>query len=1141
MPTCPACGQENPEGFRLCGMCGAALAEAPPPTGEERKRVSVLFVDLVGFTSRFDRGDPEDVRAVLYPYHAAARREIERFDGRVEKFVGDAVMAVFGAPVAHEDDAERAVRAALRVLDAVEDLELRAAVATGEAVVTIRARPEAGEAIAAGDVVNTASRLQQVAPSGSLVVDEPTYRVTRKAIDYEQLSPVTVKGKAGPIPLWRALGARERAAVDAERALPTPFVGRQRELSLLQDVFRRTLEEPSVQLATVVGEPGVGKTRLVAEFHAFVEERPELVFWRQGRCLSYGEGVTFWALGEVVKAHAGILESDTPEAAWTKLSSSLRTLAEDASEREWLQGRLAPLVGLAGPEAAGSAEREELFAAWRRYIEAIASAQPLVLVFDDLHWADEAMLAFVEALVDWATDVPLLCLCTARPELFERSPGWGGGKRNSTTVSLVPLTSDETARLVAALLSQAVLPVETQAALLERSGGNPLYAEEFVRMLTDREILTRRGRAAELAVGAEIPVPETVQALIAARIDTLPQQRKALLHDAAVIGKVFWSGAVAAIGGVEQRLVEEELHELARKELIRPSRTSSVKEEREYSFWHVLIRDVAYGQIPRGARAQKHRAAAEWIEHLAGERLADHAELLAHHYEQALGFAAAAGSVGEAAELEPLARRFIVMAGDRARQFDAARAESYYRRALELMRPADPERADVLWKLGDILMVTGLHTEAERVIREAIADFEARGDGVGAGKALVRLCFALVFQGRTAEARSALAEGVELLERQEPGAELADAYSHMTRNVMMSGRSKECLEWSEKTLALAERLGRDDVAVLAHQFHGIARCELGDTDGIRELEEAARISLELGLAHETVRAHINLANWKWFAEGPAAGLDVECRGIDFAERRGRAGQARWARGESLWMLFDLGDWDELLRIADALIEWDREHGRSYIGTIALSYKAHVLVHRGEVTTAATLVDEFLPGARDIEDPQVLSPALVIAALVERAKGHLPKAVGLIDELEAITRGRAGSSRYWQLPEALRIALAAGARELAGRLLEGPDPYSARERHVVLTGQAIFAEANDRHDEAAALYEDAARSWAEYGFLLEEGQALFGLGRCLHRLGRSSEVRAAVADARVLFERLASRPLADETGHWLDQAVAQAAR
>jgi class 3 adenylate cyclase/tetratricopeptide (TPR) repeat protein len=1122
-------------------MCGAALAEAPTPTGEERKIVSVLFVDLVGFTSRFDRGDPEDVRALLRPYHAAARRQIERFGGTVEKFVGDAIMAVFGAPVAHEEDAERAVRAALRVLDAVEELEARAAVATGEAVVTIGAHPEAGEGIAAGDVVNTASRLQQVAPHGSLVVDEPTYRVTRHAIDYERLAPVTVKGKSEPIPLWRALAPTDRYGIDAERSLRTPLVGRQRELSLLEDVYRRALEEPSVQLATLVGEPGVGKTRLVAEFHAFIDGQPQRVFWRRGRCLSYGEGVTFWAFGEIVKAHAGILESDPPGHASTKLSTSLQTLGEDASEREWLHGRLAPLVGLAGPAAAGSVEREELFAAWRRYVEGIASEQPLVLVFEDLHWADEAMLAFVEELVEWATDVPLFCLCTARPELFERSPGWGGGKRNSTTISLAPLTGEETARLVAALLSQAVLPAETQATLLERSGGNPLYAEEFVRMLTDREILTRRGRAAELAAGAEIAVPETVQALIAARLDTLPPQRKSLLHNAAVIGKVFWSGAVATIGGVERRVVEDELHELARKELVRPSRTSSVKDEREYSFWHVLVRDVAYGQIPRGARSRKHRAAAEWIENLAGERIADHAELLAYHSEQALAFATAAGLVDETDELESRACRYLVMAGDRAVQLDVTRAASYYRRALELMPPSDPGRAEVLWKLGDVFQMSGRHTESGRVLREAIADFQARGDGVGAGKALVRLSFALVFEGRTAEARSALAEGVELLEREEPGPELADAYSHTTRDLMMSGRSKECLAWSEKTLSLAERLGRDDVAVLAHQFHGIARCELGDLDGLRELEEAVHTGLELGLAQETVRAHINLANMQWIAKGAAAGLAVERAGIEFAERRGRTGQARWAQGESLWMLFDLGEWDELLRVADCLIEWDRDHGRSYMGTVALSHKAHVFVQRGEVMSAAALVEDFLPGARDIEDAQTLAPALVAAALIERAQGRLPEAVALMDELDAATRGRAGWSRYWQLPEAVRIALAAGASELARRLLKGPDPHAARERHAASTGEALFAEADNRSDEAAARYKEAAHSWAEYGSVLEEGHALFGLGRCLYPIGRSSEARARVADAQALFGRLGARPLVAETRRWLDQAIARAAR
>ncbi|MCI0634983.1 MAG: AAA family ATPase [Actinobacteria bacterium] len=584
MQACPSCDEPNAETARFCSACGASLAEvASAPAGEERKVVSVLFVDLVGFTARSDRADPEDVRATLRVYHERLKREIERFGGTVEKFVGDAVMAVFGAPVAHEDDAERAVRSALRIVDAIEELNeerpglelaIRGAVNTGEAVVTLGARPEAGEGFVSGDVVNTASRLQGVAPVGGVVVGELTRRATGGQIEYEELEPVTVKGKDEQIPIWRATGARSRFGVDVEQRTQVPLVGRDHELNLLRELFGRVMRDETVQLVTISGEPGVGKTRLLWEFQRFVDDLPDLVYWRQGRCLPYGEGVTYWALGEAMKSHAGILESDGPEEAEAKLAGVVNEVIEDDDEREWVRARLAPLVGVVSQ---GGAEREESFAAWRGMLEAIAATRPLVLILEDLHWADEQMLAFIEHLVEWSSDAPILVLCTARPELYERSPGWGGGKRNATTIGLSPLSADETALLLSGLLEQTVLPADMQTALLERSGGNPLYAEEFVRMLIDGGALVRRGRTWELVPDADVTVPDSVHALIAARLDTLPPERKALLHDAAVVGKVFWSGVLAEMGGRENAAVRDGLHELGRKELVRPAKRSSVK------------------------------------------------------------------------------------------------------------------------------------------------------------------------------------------------------------------------------------------------------------------------------------------------------------------------------------------------------------------------------------------------------------------------------------------------------------------------------------------------------------------------------------------------------------------------------------
>ena len=633
MAVCPACGTENPESSKFCNECGAPLGEAPSAL-EERKVVTVLFCDLVGFTAASEHADPEDVRSRIRPYHARLRQDIERYGGTVEKFIGDAVMAVFGAPVAHEDDAERAVRAGLSILEAISELnaedstlalQVRIGINTGEAVVALGARPEEGEGIVTGDVVNTASRLQGAAPVNGVAVSESTFRATERIFEYEELEPAAVKGKSEPLRLYRPLQPRARFGTDVTRTHATPLVGRELEKALVVGTFERAVQQRSCQLVTIVGEPGLGKSRLCAELLADVEDRPGLVRWRQGRCLPYGDGIAFWALGEIVKAECGILETDTPEEAAAKLD---RALPAESPDFAWLKARLLPLVGAGGEPVS----QDETFTAWRRVLESWADERESVLVFEDLHWADEALLSFLEHLAGWAQDVPLLLLCTTRPELYERNPTFGAQAQNAQRINLSPLSEEETARLIGVLLERAVLPAETQRTLLERAGGNPLYAEEFVRLLSDRSELDE-----------EVDVPDSVQALIAARLDTLSAERKTLLQDAAVMGKVFWAGALVSMGDRDPREVEQALHELARKQLVRPSRSSSMEGEAEYGFWHVLVQDVCYAQIPRAARATRHQAAAAWVEEKAGERAEDLADVLAHHYQAALELNRAAG------------------------------------------------------------------------------------------------------------------------------------------------------------------------------------------------------------------------------------------------------------------------------------------------------------------------------------------------------------------------------------------------------------------------------------------------------------------------------------------------------------------
>jgi class 3 adenylate cyclase len=588
--TCANCGEQNPEGARFCNACASPLQTDEGALREERKTVTVIFVDLVGFTAQAERLDPEDVRGVLSPYHAHVRAELERHGGTVEKFIGDAVMAVFGAPLVHEDDPERAVRAALAIRDWIaeqEDLQLRVAVNTGEALVSIGARPAEGEAMVAGDVVNTAARMQTAAPVNGVLVGESTYRATRDAIGYRDAEPVQAKGKSEPIRVWEAVEALARFGTDLSEGATSPLIGRDRELALLRSLLDRVREERSAHLVTLVGAPGIGKSRLVGELFRIVDREPELVTWRRGRCLQYGESVTFWALGEIVKAEAGILETDSAHEVERKLDRAVTRLSFEASDARWLSVALRALLSLTDDGSAG-ADAEAATAAWRRFLEAVAERGPAVLVFEDLHWADDGLLDFLDDLVDWLRSVPLLVVSTARPELLERRRAWGGGKANATTISLQPLAEDDTARLISALLEQPLQLADEQRILLDRAGGNPLFAEQYVRMLKER------GTTGEL--------PESVQGVIAARLDALPRREKELLHEAAVHGKVFWLGGVAAASSVDTSGAERLLRTLERKDFVRRERQSAVAGDTQYTFQHVLLRDVAYGQIPRHER-----------------------------------------------------------------------------------------------------------------------------------------------------------------------------------------------------------------------------------------------------------------------------------------------------------------------------------------------------------------------------------------------------------------------------------------------------------------------------------------------------------------------------------------------------------
>jgi DNA-binding SARP family transcriptional activator/class 3 adenylate cyclase len=1127
--VCSACGQENPHKARFCLTCASPLSGRAGELSEERKTVTILFCDLGGVSAPSDR-DPEEARDALRPYHARLRREIERFGGTLEKSIGDAVMAVFGAPIAHEDDPERAVLAAVRILEDIEHLKsergdeaiaAHIGINTGEAVVTLGARPPDGEGFVAGDVVNTASRLQSVAPVGAIVVGEQTYRSTRTVIEYEALEPATVKGKADALPMWRVLGARSRFGVDVQSRAATEFVGREDELEMIQRAFLRALREQSLQLVTVTGEPGVGKSRLVGEFFRFVDNRPEIVQWLQGRCLPYGDGITFWALGEIVKAYTGILDSDGPEEASAKIAAALEPLIESPEDRDWVARWLGALVGTGTTRDHERAEQSESSAAWRRFFESIAAETPLVMVVEDLHWADAALLAFLEELVDWTSGVPMVLVVTARPELYEVSPGWGGGKRNATTIGLAPLGDADTSRLIAAVLSQAVLPAVLQAALLERAGGNPLYAEEFARMLLDQDLLERKGRALVVRGDVELKLPDTLQALIAARLDTLSADHKAMLQDASVLGKVFWSGALATMGKRDPEDVRQGLHDLARRELIRSARQSSFGNQAEYSFWHALLRDVAYGQIPRQARANRHLAAALWIESVAGERVEDFAEILAHHYGEAHLLFRATGDETRAEELTPAVARFLLLAGDRALSLHTSRARRYYEEALALIADGDPVRSEVLVKIA-----MAADEEASRVplLREAIEGFERAGNLQGAGDAMVRLAFALWYL-TDPEYRTVSRAAIDLLENEPPGPALAHAYANLADVEILAGNPAAALEPVARALELTEQVEAPEFRAQALAYRGMARVLLGDPGGIEDQQEAIATALRAGIPHVTSSAYNNLADTLWLVQGPERAIEAYLEGVDYAQAHG-LGLGLFMRAGMLQPLYEMGRWDDILGMSADLIERAQGSGAEYSLVVAESELAHVLLSRGAADAAAPIVTSVVDRSLQIQDLQMVNEALVLAAM--QASAARDRAA-VRTHLAAFLRETAAGPEHYRaiyLPEAVRLSLWAEDLPLARSLADSVIGAMRGSKLAARSAAALVAEAEERWKEAAAEQQSLGQDWREHGNVIEAAHSDFAAGRCLLSLD-SPDSERFLERALESFSRVGAAPLVAE--------------
>jgi class 3 adenylate cyclase/tetratricopeptide (TPR) repeat protein len=1065
--VCPSCGSENAAGAKFCSQCGQRLADAGPRV-EERKVVTVVFCDLVGSTARAERLDPEDVRTELSSFHLRVRTELERRGGTVEKFIGDAVVAVFGAPAVHEDDPERAVRAALAIRDwAVDEggVEVRLAVNTGEALVTVDARPDTGEGLVAGDVVNTAARLQSAAPVGGILVGEATHRATEHAIEYRSHAPVEAKGKQQPVPAWEAVAARSRLGVDVELRPRTRLVGRVRELDQLLGALSRARAEREPQLVTIVGVPGMGKSRLVQELSTAIERDPELIRWRQGRSLPYGQGVSYWALGEMVKAEAGILESDPADVAETKLGDVVARVCP-AEDTQWIRSMLRPLIG-AAEEGGGSDRRAEAFAGWRRFLEGLADERPTVLVFEDLHWADDGLLDFVDGLVDWATDLPLLVVATARPELLTRRMHWGGGKPNATTLSLAPLSEAETAEVVHAVLERAVLPADVQAAVLARAGGNPLYAEEFARLIAER---------APDAAG-ELPVPDSLQGLIAARLDALSRAEKELIQDAAVVGKVFWRGALPASRSREN--VDDVLRALERKEFVRRERHSSVEGDDQYAFRHVLVRDVAYGQIPRGARAERHQRAAEWIEERV--RPEDAAELLAHHYASALEYARLVGA--DAAELERRTATALRDAGRRAAALNAfVNATRLYEEALSLTTEDDPEWPHLVLEHAEASTYVDL--SGDRHLVRARAALVARGAD-DAARAEMVLGEYRWLRGDRASAVTHFGNAEQFAESMSDGEARLRVLANLARFAMLGDEYERAIRLARPALELAEALARDDMRSHALNTIGTARASMGDAGGVDDLEASCEIARRGG-GPEYLRSTGNLASILVCEGRLVRASELHREALAIAKEIGYEEPTRWLSTEIAIDSEIGGAWDEARAMVDELIPGYAE-SPFWIEPQTRVCRGRMAIAEGHVARAVADADRAVELVREGRSFQSLCDPFAFRARLHAELHEPDQARRLIRELlEIWLENRSGYLDPWVL-EAWYAARHTGDEGRLAAAIESMPP-NAWLRVASAMIERDFTGAVDQLEEmGAASCAALARLWTSE-WLVENGRA-----------------------------------------------------
>ena len=1078
----------------------------------ERRVVSILFADLVGFTPFAEERDAEEVRDTLSRYFELASDVIGRYGGTVEKFIGDAVMAVWGAPTAHEDDAERAVRAALDLVDVVrglsgpgadEQVNARAAVLTGEAAVTIGA---INQGMVAGDLVNTASRLQSVAPVGSVLVGEATYQATVEAIAYEPAGDQVLKGKTAPVPAWRALRVVAKiGGVGRSEGLEPPFVGRDEQLRLLKELLHGTARERRLRFVSVIGQAGTGKSRLTWEFLKYIDGLVENVFWHQGRSPAYGEGITFWALGEMVRKRAGLAESDDHPTTRAKIAAALDEYVPDEGERRWIEPKL---LGLLGLEEVRTLEREELFGAWRTFFERVSEQGTTILVFEDIHWADQGLLDFIDHLAEWSVGHPILIVTLARPDFLEGHRDWGSGRRDFISMVLDPLPDAAMGDLLSGLVPG--LPEGARQAILGRAEGIPLYAVETVRkLLLDGRLEGTSGVYRPVGDLTRLEVPDTLHALIAARLDALMPAERALLQDASILGQTFTVTALSAIASVADDDLEPRLRDLVRREVLSQNRDPRSPERGQFGFVQALIREVAYGTLSRRDRRARHLAAARYFEGLGDDELAG---VLATHYLDAYR-ASEAGP--EADALAAQARIALRAAGERAAILHSPdQALVFLEQAL--LVSLDPiDRAAILEQSGSAAHALNRTDAAERYFSEAVALYRETGDRSAVARATASLGLLYVFASRSEQA-IALLEAVQ--------AELADILGDrnvvllqvtLARAYVFHDENERAIALADRALVAAERLDQTSIIADAVMTKGVALAYAGRRrEAIILMVGVLDLAEELGLVAEGLRARLNISQFQ-MANDPRQGLTVARLGLERALKFGFRDWADLLFGNAAVAALATGEWDWVQAtaqkvVADGAVSVNQAEGLAQLDLIA--------AFRGEWVGRIDLgaFEETAGAAADLQVSAQLETWRATSAL---ATGDLEGADlgGQVNPAEpyyaTYAATIAGHGAIWRRD-------LARLREMVARL----DSFGLRGRYFDAeraTFEAAIA-ALDGGGRGVELFIAAAAEWRDQDLPL-------GLGLCLLAfaalLGDTDErARAAGEEARQVFEGLRATAL-----------------